>query len=76
MRAGHFFHIENANMTADDIRFEYQVIQLKPAFIGGVTDDALQAALNAAGREGWELVQILYAQNPDLGMRLVCKRAR
>ena len=63
-------------MTGNDTRFEYQTLSLKPAFIGGVTDDALQAALNAAGREGWELVQILYAQNPDLGMRLVFKRAR
>ena len=63
-------------MTANDTRFEYHVIQLKPAFIGGITDDALQTALNTAGREGWELVQILYPQNPDLGMRLVFKRAR
>ena len=63
-------------MTGNDTRFEYQALSLKPAFIGGVTDDALQAALNAAGRDGWELVQILYAQSPDLGMRLVFKRAR
>ncbi len=63
-------------MTANDTRFEYKVMRLKPPFVGGIDDDALQAALNAAGREGWELVQILYAENPDLGMRLVFKRAR
>ena len=63
-------------MTGNDTRFEYKVMRLKPAFVGGIDDDALQTALNAAGREGWELVQILYAQNPDLGMRLVFKRAR
>ncbi|WP_297921009.1 DUF4177 domain-containing protein [Metallibacterium sp.] len=63
-------------MTGNDTRFEYQVVHLKPAFIGGIEDDALQTALNAAGREGWELLQIVHAENPDLGMRLVFKRAR
>ena len=63
-------------MTGNDTRFEYQVVHLKPAFIGGIGDDALQTALNAAGREGWELLQIVHAENPDLGMRLVFKRAR
>ncbi len=63
-------------MTDNDTRFEYQVVHLKPAFIGGIEDDALQTALNAAGREGWELLQIVHAENPDLGMRLVFKRAR
>ena len=63
-------------MTANDTRFEYHVVHLKPAFIGGISDETLQTALNTAGREGWELVQILYAQSPDLGMRLVFKRAR
>ena len=63
-------------MAGNDTRFEYQVIHLKPAFIGGIEDDALQTALNAAGREGWELLQIVHAENPDLGMRLVFQRAR
>ena len=63
-------------MAGNDTRFEYQVVHLKPAFIGGIEDDALQTALNAAGREGWELLQIVHAENPDLGMRLVFKRAR
>ena len=63
-------------MAGSDTRFEYQVIHLKPAFIGGISDDALQGALNDAGREGWALLQIVHAENPDLGMRLVCKRAR
>lgn len=63
-------------MAGNDTRFEYQVVHLKPAFIGGIEDDALQTALNAAGREGWELLQIVHAQSPDLGMRLVFKRAR
>ena len=63
-------------MTGNDTRFEYQVVHLKPAFIGGIEDDALQTALNAAGREGWELLQIVHAENPDLGMRLVFQRAR
>ncbi len=65
-------------MTANDTRFEYQTLSLKPAFIGGISDDALQAALNAAGREGWELVQIVPAIVPaeSPGMRLVFKRAR
>ena len=63
-------------MTGNDTRFEYQVVHLKPAFIGGISDEALQSALNAAGREGWELLQIVHAENPDLGMRLVFKRAR
>ena len=63
-------------MAGNDTRFEYQVVHLKPAFIGGISDEALQSALNAAGREGWELLQIVHAENPDLGMRLVCKRAR
>lgn len=63
-------------MAASDSRFEYNVLRLKPAFIGGIDDDALQTALNAAGREGWELVQIVHPENPDLGMRLVFKRAR
>ena len=63
-------------MAGNDTRFEYQVVHLKPAFIGGISDEALQSALNAAGREGWELLQIVHAENPDLGMRLVFKRAR
>ena len=63
-------------MAGNDTRFEYQVIHLKPAFIGGISDNALQGALNDAGREGWALLQIVHAENPDLGMRLVCKRAR
>ena len=63
-------------MAGNDTRFEYHVVHLKPAFIGGIEDDALQTALNAAGREGWELLQIVHAQSPDLGMRLVFKRAR
>ena len=63
-------------MTGNDTRFEYQVVHLKPAFIGGIEDDALQTALNAAGRDGWALLQIVHAENPDLGMRLVFKRAR
>ena len=61
-------------MTGNDPRFEYKLMRLKPAFVGGIDDDALQTALNAAGREGWELVQIVPAEN--LGMRLVFKRAR
>jgi hypothetical protein len=63
-------------MAGNDTRFEYQVIHLKPTFIGGIGDDALQTALNAAGREGWALLQIVHAENPDLGMRLVFQRAR
>jgi hypothetical protein len=63
-------------MAGNDTRFEYRVIRLKPAFVGGIVDEVLQSALNEAGREGWELAQILYAENPDLGMRLVFKRAR
>ena len=63
-------------MAATDTRFEYRVIRLQPGFVGGIGDDALQTALNAAGREGWELLQIVHAQSPDLGMRLVFKRAR
>lgn len=42
-------------MASSDIRFEYHVIHLKPAFIGGISDETLQTALNDAGREGWEL---------------------
>ena len=63
-------------MAGSDTRFEYHVVHLKPAFIGGIGDDALQTALNDAGREGWALLQIVHAENPDLGMRLVFKRAR
>ena len=63
-------------MAGNDTRFEYRVIHLKPAFIGGISDDALQGALNDAGREGWALVQIVHPGNADLGMRLVLQRAR
>ena len=63
-------------MTDNDTRYEYRVIRLHPGFVGGIADEALQDALNDAGREGWALVQILYTKNPDLGMRLVLQRAR
>ncbi len=29
-------------MTDNDTRYEYRVIRLKPTFIGGIGDDALQ----------------------------------
>ncbi len=51
-------------MTDNDTRYEYRVIRLKRTFIGGIADDALQTALNDAGREGWAFCRSCTQKTP------------
>lgn len=42
-------------------RWNYQVVQIKPSFLGS-TQDAAQERLNQLGLQGWELVAAIQPQ--------------
>jgi hypothetical protein len=52
-------------------RWAYQVIELKPGFMGLKSAD-MQAELNRLGAQGWELVGTI----PGHRMRFIFKRAQ
>jgi hypothetical protein len=52
-------------------RWKYQVVTVKAAWTGTVSDERLQAELNAQGNVGWELVN---AVATTAGIKLVFKR--
>lgn len=39
-------------------RWQYQVIEFKPAMLGSIKIDEVQAELNTLGTQGWELVSV------------------
>ena len=41
-------------------RWTYQVIEIKPGFLGRVDANAIQSELNRHGAAGWELVQVVH----------------
>jgi hypothetical protein len=55
-------------------RWTYQVIELKPTFLGRLTPETMQAELNRQGALGWELVQVVHSGQPLQPARLVFKR--
>jgi hypothetical protein len=52
-------------------RWKYQVVTVKAAWTGTVSDERLQAELNTQGNVGWELVS---AVSTAVGIKLVFKR--
>jgi hypothetical protein len=41
-------------------RWTYQVVEIKPSFMGRVNVESINAELNRQGASGWELVQVLH----------------
>jgi hypothetical protein len=54
-------------------RWTYQVVEIKPSFLGRQKADKIQAELNRLGAQGWELVNIT-APNTLAPVTLVLKR--
>ncbi len=40
-------------------RWTYQVIEVKPGFLGGASREVAQERLNQLGVQGWELVAVI-----------------
>ena len=55
-------------------RWNYQVVEIKPSFIGRVNAEAIQAELNKQGAAGWELVQVVHSGHGLHPAKLVFKR--
>ena len=47
-------------------RWQYPVIEVKSAVMGGFKTEKLQEELNRAGAQGWELVNIAFAVIPPV----------
>lgn len=55
-------------------RWNYQVVEIKPSFVGRVNADAIQAELNKQGASGWELVQVMHNGHGLHPAKLIFKR--
>ena len=55
------------------MRWQYQVIEVKPSLMGAFKQEALQEALVRQGQLGWELVQIV-SPSPMAALLAVFKR--
>ena len=55
-------------------RWAYQVIEIKPSFLGRVDTDAIQSELNRHGAAGWELVQVVHTGNGLHPAKLIFKK--
>lgn len=58
-------------------RWNYQVVEIKPSFLGKVTTEAIQSELSRLGAQGWELVASTSGGGSGwLPLRLILKRAQ
>jgi hypothetical protein len=55
-------------------RWQYQVVEIKPSFIGGFKAEAMQEVLVRHGQLGWELVQLLPPGSGSMSALAVFKR--
>ncbi|MFD1042732.1 DUF4177 domain-containing protein [Pseudoxanthomonas kaohsiungensis] len=55
------------------MRWQYQVIEVKPSLMGAFKQEVLQEALVRQGQLGWELVQIV-SPGPMMALLAVFKR--
>jgi hypothetical protein len=54
-------------------RWNYQVVEVKPSFIGGLKSSEVQEELNRQGAKGWEFVQAVSIA-PMAPLQLIFKR--
>ena len=54
-------------------RWQYQVVEVKPALMGNFKAEAVQEALARQGQLGWELVEVV-APGPMMPLLAVFKR--
>ena len=55
-------------------RWTYQVVEIKPSFMGRINAESIQTELNRQGGLGWALVQVLHKGHGLHPAKLVFKR--